>query len=252
MQKKGLNNLGKTANLLLAAAVPAAILLFSIQKLNYDFRWETVYFYRVKLLRGFVMTLGISFFSLIFSLLLGSFFAFAARSKLLFLNYLSKIYVEIIRGTPFLVQIYFFYFIIATAFSLHNRYVLGVIILSIFSGAYVSEIIRGGIESVAASQLETARSLGFTVVQQYRYIIIPQVIRRILPALTGQFASLIKDSSLLSVIAVSELTMNTLEIDSLNFRTFENLGFLGLGYLTLTLPISLISGKLERLFSYET
>ncbi|MFA9398254.1 MAG: amino acid ABC transporter permease, partial [Clostridiaceae bacterium] len=177
--------------------------------------------------------------------------AIFSRSRVLFLNYLSRFYIEIVRGTPFLVQIYFFYFIIATAFNLNNKYVLGIIILSVFTGAYVTEIIRGGIESINKSQLETAKSIGFTQVQTYRYVVVPQVITRILPSLAGQLSSLVKDSSLLSVIAVSEFTKVILEVDALNFRTFENLTLLGIGYLALTLPISLISKKLERKFHYE-
>lgn len=228
-----------------------AILIFSVSQLDYTFKWYTVLEYKNKILKGFYMTLVISFFSLILSLVIGTLLAFARRSGVLFLEYFSKVYVEIIRGTPFLVQIYFFYFIIATAIGIDNKYILGAIILSIFSSAYVTEIIRGGIESIEKSQIETAKALGFTTYQKYRYIIIPQVIKRITPALAGQLLSLVKDSSLLSVIAVSEFTMNVLEIDSLNFRTFENLSTLALGYLLITLPISALSKKMERKFQYE-
>lgn len=242
----------KIINALAVILLIVAIMAFSLSKLEYTFSWISLLEYGRKFIFGFIMTIVISFFSLIFSLIIGIVMAIFSRSSILFLSYLSRVYIEIVRGTPFLVQIYFFYFIIATAFGLSNKYILGIIILSIFTGAYVTEIIRGGIESINKSQLETAKALGFTTFQTYKYVIIPQVIKRILPGLTGQVSSLIKDSSLLSVIAVSEFTKVVLEVDSLNFRTFENLTLLGIGYLCLTLPISLISKKLERRFHYES
>lgn len=227
------------------------LLIFSFKKLEYNIRLETIYQFRYKFITGFIMTIVISVFSLLLSLIIGTFFAFSSKSKFLPLYYLSKTYVEVIRGTPLLVQIYVFFYIIATAFNLENRYVLGVIILSIFTGAYITEIIRAGIESIDKSQIETSRALGFSDFQRYRFIVIPQVIKRILPPLAGQFVSLVKDSSLLSVIAISELTKNVLEVDSINFATFENYIALAILYMLLTMPISYISKKLERKFSYE-
>lgn len=95
-------------------------------------------------------------------------------------------------------------------------------------------------------------AVGFTTLQKYRYVIFPQVIKRILPSLAGQLSSLVKDSSLLSVIAVSEFTLNIQEITAINFRTYENYIVLAIGYLLITYPISLISKWLEKEFSYET
>jgi polar amino acid transport system permease protein len=241
----------KIINILAVGLFVIAILAFSLSRLEYEFKWSSLIEFRSKFFLGFIMTIVISFFSLIFSLLIGIVMALFNKSRILFLKYLSRFYVELVRGTPFLVQIYFFYFIIATAFGLNNKYVLGIIILSLFSGAYVTEIIRGGIESINKSQIETAKSLGFNQYQTYRFVIIPQVIKRILPSLAGQLSSLVKDSSLLSVIAVSEFTKVVLEVDSLNFRTFENLALLGIGYILITLPISLLSKKLEGRFHYE-
>ncbi len=238
-------------NIALVSAFMLGVLLWAFYSLDYTLRLDTVYLYRAKFIDGFLMTIIIAFFSLILSLIIGSFLAFAGKSRFLPLHYFSKAYVEIIRGTPLLVQIYVFFYIIATAMHLSNRYVLGVIILSVFSGAYICEIIRAGIESIEASQIETARSLGFTSYQRYRYIIIPQVFKRILPPLAGQLVSLIKDSSLLSVIAVSELTKNVQEVDSFTFATFENYIVLALLYMILTVPISYTSKVLERKFNYE-
>ncbi|MFZ7101524.1 MAG: amino acid ABC transporter permease [Peptococcaceae bacterium] len=242
----------KLINLLIVGGIFAAVLLFSVSRLDYTFSWGSILVYKNKLLKGFGITLIISFFSMAASLLIGIIATFFLKSGIPAFNYLARGYIGLIRGTPFLVQIYFLYYIIATAFNIDNKYILGILILAVFSGAYVTEIIRGGLESINKSQHLTAKALGFTTSQKYIYIIIPQVIKRIMPALAGQMSSLVKDSSLLSVIAVSEFTMNVLEVDSINFRTFENLTVLGLGYLLLTIPISLLAKKLERKYNYET
>ena len=190
--------------------------------------------------------------ALIGSLLLGVLAAFGRRSRILFVRYLSRVYIEAIRGTPLLVQTIFFFYFIGTAYRLENRYWMGVLILSFFAGAYVAEIIRAGLASIPTAQLETARSLCFTPAQTLRYIVIPQLARIVLPPLTGQFASLVKDSSILSFIAVNELTKNVLEVDALTFTTFENLAILAVLYLLITLPISLLTRNLEREMTYAT
>ncbi|MFO7635695.1 MAG: amino acid ABC transporter permease [Clostridia bacterium] len=242
----------RSFNVLLVGLFILGIALFAILRLNYVFDFSVIFTYRAKFLRGFLMTLEISVISLFIALAIGSVNALALKGRILFFRFLARFYVELIRGTPFLVQILFFYFIIADAVGLANKFLVGVVILSLFTGAYVTEIIRGGIESIPQSQLITASSLGFTKWQVYRYIIFPQVFRRILPSLAGQLSSLVKDSSLLSVIAVSEFTMNTLEVNSLTFRAFENFTILALGYLLITIPVSLLSKWLERKYFYES
>lgn len=249
-QKPGL--MSRWLNVVMVGVFIATVFFFALASLGYKFDWAVIWIYRIKFLRGYGATLLIAFFSIFVSIIIGILGAAGLHSKVVFFRYLSRAYVEGIRGTPFLVQIIFFYFIIATAVGLSNKFIVGILILSIFTGAYITEIIRGGIESIPESQWVTSRSLGFTRISTYRHIIFPQVFRRILPALAGQMSSLVKDSSLLSVIAVSELTMNVLEVDALTFRTFENLTFLMLGYLVITIPISLISKWLERKYYYES
>jgi polar amino acid transport system permease protein len=148
-------------------------------------------------------------------------------------------------------QIYLFFYVVGVAFNIENRFVAGVLILSLFEGAYIAEIIRGSLLSMDSTQLEAAKAVGFTKKQITTLVIFPQLFARTLPALTGQFASIIKDSSLLSVIAVIELTQTMREISATNFKFFECFIFLGVLYLSLTLPVSYISKKLERRFSYE-
>lgn len=129
---------------------------------------------------------------------------------------------------------------------------VGVLTLSFFSGAYISEVIRAGIQSVGKSQRESAMAIGLTRFQTYRFVIFPQALRQILPPLAGQFVSLIKDSSLLSVIAISEFTLNAREVNSNTFSTLESYIPLALGYLVLTLPISIWIRHLEGRNQFET
>ena len=111
-------------------------------------------------------------------------------------------------------------------------------------------MLRAGIESIRDSQLESARAIGLTRGQTYRYVIFPQVVRQLIPPLTGQFASIIKDSSLLSIIALNEFTLNAQEVNAFTYSTLESYLPLAAGYLLLTLPISLFSRILERKFHY--
>lgn len=231
------------------------ILLFifiGFNNLDYELRWDKVYKYRANLYRGFGMTIIISLISLIFSVIIGLFFGISRRSRFIPLKVLSKIYIEIVRGTPLLVQILLFFYVVANAMGINNRYFAAVIIMSLFSGAYIAEIIRAGVDSIGSTQLETAKAIGLSKKQTYRYIIFPQVITRVLPPLAGQFASLIKDSSLLSIIAIKEFTLAAREINSNTFSTLESYIPLAIGYLLLTIPISVLTSKLEKRYQYET
>lgn len=225
---------------------------FSLATLNLSFDFSFAHDFQTRIGSGFLLTLFLSLTSLLFSLLLGLLSALGQLSSLLFLRYLSQTYVTFIRGTPLIMQIYLFFYILGTAWGLENRFWSGVVILSLFEGAYIAEIIRGSLLSLDPAQLEAAKAVGFTRKQTLRHIILPQLLARTLPALTGQFASIIKDSSLLSMIAVIELTQTFREISATNFQLFECYFLLGLLYLALTLPIALISKTLERRFNYES
>ncbi len=214
--------------------------------ISYDFYWKNIYEYKQKFIDGFLVTIYISSFALLLSLIIGTIFAYGQNSKFILVRFFSKFYIEIIRGTPLLVQILIFFYIFANNLGFNNRYVVGVVILSMFAGAYVSEIIRAGIKSIDKGQYESAKSLGFTPAQSYMYIIFPQAYKRMLPPLTGQFATIIKDSSLLSIISISEFTMNAQEVNAFTYSTLESYIPLGLGYLTLTYPISYYAHKLEK------
>ncbi len=239
-------------NFLLVVLFVGGVFWFGFSRVDFILRWDRFFAYKSLFLQGFLMTILISLFSLVLSFLLGVFFGLCSASRIIPLRILARIYVEIIRGTPLLVQILIFFYVIGNAFGLNNRFISGVLIMSIFSGAYIAEIVRGGIKSVGETQLETALSLGFTSSQTYRYIVLPQVAKSILPPMAGQFASIIKDSSLLSIISIRELTFSASEINANTFGTLEGYIPMAIGYLILTLPISLWSRRLERRFHYDS
>lgn len=218
---------------------------------NQKLDWSSVWAYRELFFKGWLITVGLSIASLFLSLCIGSIAALFSQSKIPALSFLNKLYVEIIRGTPLLVQILFFYYVVAHHIGLENRYIAGIIILSIFNGAYIAEMLRAGIEYVSATQIQSAQAIGLSKSQAYRFVIFPQAIRQIIPSLTGQFASIIKDSSLLSIIGINELTNSAQQINSATYSTLEIYLPLGLAYLILTLPISLWSKRMEKRFQYE-
>lgn len=228
------------------------VLYASFSALEYQWNWESVLKYRQKFIEGWVATLWISALSLLFAFLIGSLTTLFCRSRFLPLRYLSSIYVELIRGTPLLVQIFFFFYVIADAAGIQNRYVVGIAIMAFFSGAYISEILRAGIDGVGKSQLLSAKAIGFSQYQTFRYVIAPQALRSSLPALAGQTANLIKDSSLLSVIAISEFTLNAQEVNAITYSSFESFFPLAIGYLILTLPIMRLSRSIENRLRFET
>ena len=167
-------------------------------------------------------------------------------------SYLARMiargYLELIRNTPLLVQLFFIYFVMAPIFDL-SRFASAVLALSLFEGAYASEIFRAGIVSIHKGQWEAAHSLGLSTFDTYRRIILPQAIRRILPPLTSQAISLVKDSALVSTIAVYDLTMRGREIISETFLAFEIWFTIAAIYLVVTVSLSIVVSRMERRFS---
>lgn len=238
-------------SLVIAAALIVGFFWLSLSRIDYRPDFSFLPEFKIRIWDGFWLTVAVSLASMVVSLLLGSLAAGGEMSRWLPLRYLSRAYVVFIRGTPLIMQIYLFFYLVGTAWGVENRFWAGVIILSVFQGAYISEILRGSFNSIEASQLESARAVGFSPVQTLRFVIIPQMTARTLPVLAGQFASVIKDSSLLSMISVTELTQTMREISAVNLNLVECYLFLGVLYLILTLPVVLVSNLLEKRFRYE-
>lgn len=236
----------------IVVALFAALVAIAFSRVGYAWNWGGVWEYRQKLLLGFGVTVALSLASLVASTLVGMLTAVLLGSNNAFLEAAGRVYVELIRGTPLLVQLLIGFYVVASAVGLDNRYVVGVLLLSLFSGAYMAEIFRGGLAAIPQTQRDSARAIGLTPWQSLRLVILPQAIRLVLPAVAGQFVSLIKDSSLLSVIAVSEFTLAAQEVNSFTYSTLESYLPLAAGYLVLTLPLSALSRVLERRYRYES
>jgi polar amino acid transport system permease protein len=196
------------------------------------------------LLTGLYVTLKISIISIVFAIIIGITAGIARISSNPVLKKLSITYIELIRGTPLLVQIFIFYFFIGTVLGL-NRMTAGIAALAVFAGAYLAEIVRAGIQSIHKGQMEAARSLGMNYYQAMRYVILPQALKRTLPPMAGQFISLIKDSSLVSVIAITDLTKAGREVVTNTFSPFEVWFTVALMYLVLTSTLSYLVQRLE-------
>jgi len=197
------------------------------------------------ILNGLYMTLKISFFAAILTFVIGIVVALMKLSSYIFMRDIATVYITIVRGTPLLVQIFLFYFIVANIFEL-ERFVAGVLSLGIFFGAYMAEVLRGAIQSIDKGQLEAAKSLGISDLQAMKHIILPQAIKRALPSLIGEFIALIKDSSLVSVISITDLTKVGKEIVANTFSPFETWIVIALLYLSITSILSYLGHRLEK------
>ncbi len=207
------------------------------------------------LIVGLWLTLQISVIATIGGIIIGTIGGLTRISSNPALKWLTICYVELIRGSPLMVQILIWYFVLGTVINdLLATYGMGRLpafwygaaSLACFAGAYVTEIVRAGIQSIHRGQTEAARSLGMSYAQSMRYIILPQALRRILPPLAGQFISLIKDSSLLGIIAIRDLTKAAREIVSASLQPFEVYLLLGILYLVLTFSLSMLVQHMER------
>ncbi|NOZ84230.1 MAG: amino acid ABC transporter permease [Epsilonproteobacteria bacterium] len=197
------------------------------------------------LLLGLLTTLKISIIAIFFAIIIGIITGLMRIAENPLLKNLAITYIELIRGTPLLVQIFIFYFFIGTVFNL-DRIVSGIGALAVFEGAYIAEIVRAGIQSIGKDQTEAALSIGMNYFQLMRHIIMPQAIKRTMPAMAGQFISLIKDSSLVSIISITDLTKAGREIVSSTFSPFEIWFTVAAMYLVLTYSLSSLTHLLER------
>ncbi len=254
--------------------------------LHYRWEWEAIPQYLLRrdpangtwmpnvLLQGFFTTIRLSIWATLFASLIGTAMGLLRMSTSRFRRWVGSAYVELTRNTPPLVLVFLFYFFIGEQLmptvgleALIRRqssetqallsallappgrltaFVSAVVTVSIFEGAYITEIVRAGVQSIEKGQREAAAALGLTRWQCMRYIILPQAIQRILPPLGGQFISTIKDSAIVSVISIQELTFRGMELMSATYLTFETwITITGL-YFTLTFGCSLAFGRLEN------
>jgi polar amino acid transport system permease protein len=193
---------------------------------------------------GILVTLEVTLLSISCALVVGLFTGIGRISRIVILNRIATIYVEIIRGIPLLVQIFYIYYVLGRALRLPGI-ASAVLAMTICYGAYLGEIFRAGIQSIHKGQMEAAIALGFTRTQALRRIILPQTFRVVLPPLGNEFIALLKDSSLVSVIAVSDLLRRGTEFATGHFAFFEAYTVVALAYLVMTLGFSRLVALME-------
>lgn len=234
----------------LVIAVLGWILSSGADAMNYRWQWHQIpqylfvhedgEWYRGELIDGLLITLKISAVSLIFTLGLGLITALLRLSDSIIGRALARGYIELIRNTPLLVQIYILYFVLGPILDL-ERFTTAVLALSLFQGAYTAEIFRAGLNAIPKGQFEAAASLGLSQWQMYRFVILPQVIKRILPPLTNETVSLVKNSSIVSIMAIFDLTTEGRNIVADTAMPFEVWFTVAAIYLCVTLLLSAIA-----------
>lgn len=231
------------------------LVVHGARSMHYNWQWYRVpdYVLRVvdgslvwgPLAKGLLITLEISALGLVLTMVIGLITAVLRLSRSFAGRLLATGYLELIRNTPLLVQLYVFYFVLGPILGI-GRFWTGVLCLAFFEGSYAAEIIRGGILSVAKGQWEASQSLGLSRYAGFRTVILPQAMRLMLPPLTGQSVSLIKDSSIVSVIAIFDLTSEGRNVISDTFMSFEIWFTVAVLYLVLTVSLSAFAGWVER------
>lgn len=212
-------------------------------QLNFSFLSKYYMFF----LNGAKFTIILAIFTVLFGVVLGVVLALMRISKNKPLNFVSAAYVEFIRGTPLMVQLFIIYYALPNMIGVNlPDMVSAILALAVNSSAYVSEIIRAGIQAVDKGQMEAARSLGMPYGMAMRYIIIPQAIKNILPALGNEFIVVIKESSIVSVIGIHELMYNADTVRGNTFRAFEPLIIAAFMYFIMTFTLSKLMGRFER------
>lgn len=202
------------------------------------------------ILTGLFNTVVIAFFAVILGTVIGIIISvirnnYEINGKFKFLNYLANLYVTIIRGTPVILQLMIIYYVVFKSVNI-NIIIVGILAFGINSGAYVSEIIRAGINSIDKGQMEAGFALGLKYSEVMRFIILPQAIRNILPALGNEFITLLKETSVGAYIGIVELTKASDIIASRTYDYFFPLIFIALIYLLMTYALSKLVNKLER------
>lgn len=202
------------------------------------------------LLQGAKITLQFTVVSVFFGAILGLFFALGRMAQNKLIRYLSSAYIDFFRGTPLLVQIFLIYFGVPQLFSFtlpdNYQYIAGAIALSLNCGAYTAEIFRSGIQSIDYGQAEAARSLGMSHFQSMRYIILPQAFKVVVPPLGNEFIAMLKDSSLLAILAIEELMYTGKIITGRTFQPMPIYLMVALIYLVMTMALSILVNYTEK------
>lgn len=211
-----------------------------------NFRIEAVFGYSNILVKGYVTTIIVSLIVLFLSVIFGFVLYLLSKSEMLALKYISNIFSEVIFGTPTIVFFIVIYYFIAAPLNLSNRFVAGIIGFSLFMGPYMRNTFIGAMQSIDQTQYQAMTVLGFTNYQKYRYIILPQLVKVIIPPMIGNLAIIIKGSSLLNFIGVQELYNQITTIQSRTYAVVEGYLVMFLLYLSITIPLIYLAKYFEK------
>lgn len=209
------------------------------------FKWEALFNDYHIFLEGFIVTIEVGFLGLALAIVLGTISGVMSTSKIKLLRMISRVYVEIIQNTPLVIQVFFLFNGLPYIKIVLPIFLIGILGVGIYHGAYISEVVRAGITSVSKGQFEAAYSQGFSHVETMKYIILPQTIKIIIPPLTNQLVNLIKNTSVLSMIAGADLMHNADSWSSQNMFYGPAYVVTGILYFVLCYPLSIIARKLE-------
>ncbi|MEE4188529.1 MAG: amino acid ABC transporter permease [Roseobacter sp.] len=202
--------------------------------------------YGPRILWGFWLTIKIVVLAIAIGLPFGLLLALARRSRLWPLRVLSLCFIEVFRNTPFMIQVFLFFYVLPFYGVRLPAEQVGVLALAAFGSSYFAEVIRAGIDAVPSGQLESARAIGMSDLQAMRQVVLPQTLPIILPLLTNQMLSLIKESAILSTITVQEMTMTAIRVQAETFRPFEPFIMIALLYWALNETVATAMRALER------
>ena len=211
-----------------------------------DFDWNIFVYSLPSLLKGCVVTAQLSVVSIAIGIIIGTFGGVARFSRLKIVSALMLLYVTLFRGVPLLVTLLFLYYGLPAAGIQLDAFTVAIIALSVTNGAYITEIVRSSIESLDPGQMRAARSLGMSYGLAMRRIILPQALRRVLAPITNELITLLKNTSLVSTIALGDLLRAGLEVMTWKANTFSPFAGVALCYLALTLPLLALNNYLER------
>ena len=211
-----------------------------------NFQLSLLWPWRNIIIRGFFITIAASLITLVLSILIGFGLYLLTSSKILVLKYLGTIFNEIVFGSPLVVFVLVIYYFIAVPANMDNRFIAGVIALSLYMAPYMKNLFEGAIKTIDDLQFQAMTVLGFTKIQQYRYIILPQLVRVIMPPLIGNLTFIIKGSSLLNFIGVPELYNQLTFIQYDNFLAIEGYLLMFVTYLMITIPLIRLTKFFEK------
>ncbi|UHA73597.1 amino acid ABC transporter permease [Paenibacillus sp. 481] len=208
----------------------------------FNMLWENKDLY----ISGAIVTLELSFFAVIFGSILGAILVFMKLGPIKPISWVATVYIEIFRGTPLIVQLFIVYFGLPQFGIEFDKFIAGVIALSLNSAAYLAEIFRTGIQSIDKGQLEAARSLGMTKAKAMRYIILPQALRTVIPTIANEFVVIIKESAIVCFIGLADIFYQTGVIRSQTYTAMGPLVGSAMTYFILTFTLSKLIGYWER------